>query len=129
MYSSSWLEACFQAYSFHTLILPLSRLVPIQAVQRLEHCGFNVIAFCLPRQTEHSTRIMELEENLCIKRQILSVVKIMMCVCIICDAPHLIKTARNCWSNYFSHKQSRALWVRCQFSQQEYKTYWYQLNV
>ena len=27
------------------------------------------------------------------------------------DVPHLLKTARNCWSNSFSHKKSRALWV------------------
>ena len=30
-----------------------------------------------------------------------------------CDVPHLIKTTRNCWSNSFGHKQSRALWVGC----------------
>ena len=28
-----------------------------------------------------------------------------------CDVPHLIKITRNCWSNSFGHKQSRALWV------------------
>ena len=27
------------------------------------------------------------------------------------DAPHLIKTARNCWANSFAHTSSRALWV------------------
>ncbi len=27
------------------------------------------------------------------------------------DVPHLIKTTRNCWSNSFCHKESRALWV------------------
>ena len=27
------------------------------------------------------------------------------------DVPHLIKTTRNCWSNSFYHKESRALWV------------------
>lgn len=27
------------------------------------------------------------------------------------DVPHLLKTTRNCWSNSFSHKRSRALWV------------------
>ena len=27
------------------------------------------------------------------------------------DAPHLIKTVRNCWSNSFGHSHKRALWV------------------
>ena len=27
------------------------------------------------------------------------------------DVPHLIKTTRNCWSNSFSHTNTRALWV------------------
>ncbi len=27
------------------------------------------------------------------------------------DAPHLIKTTRNCWANSFAHTSSRALWV------------------
>ena len=29
----------------------------------------------------------------------------------ISDVPHLIKTARNCWSNSFGHNFKRALWV------------------
>ena len=29
----------------------------------------------------------------------------------ISDVPHLVKTARNCWSNSFSHSFKRALWV------------------
>lgn len=28
----------------------------------------------------------------------------------ICDPPHLLKTARNCFSNSFAHTQSRAMW-------------------
>ena len=30
----------------------------------------------------------------------------------ISDVPHLIKTARNCWSNSFGHSYKRAMWVR-----------------
>lgn len=30
----------------------------------------------------------------------------------ISDVPHLVKTARNCWSNSFGHSFKRALWVR-----------------
>ena len=29
----------------------------------------------------------------------------------ISDAPHLIKTTRNCWANSFAHSNSRSLWV------------------
>ena len=27
------------------------------------------------------------------------------------DAPHLLKTTRNCWANSFAHSNSRTLWV------------------
>ena len=30
-----------------------------------------------------------------------------------CDALHLLKTARNCFSNYFSHSKSRQMQVMC----------------
>ena len=30
-----------------------------------------------------------------------------------CDAPHLLKTARNCLSNSFAHSRSRTLKVKC----------------
>ena len=31
------------------------------------------------------------------------------------DVPHLIKTTRNCWSNSFSHSNTRALWISISF--------------
>ena len=30
-----------------------------------------------------------------------------------CDAPHLLKTARNCFSNSYAHSQSRNMMVNC----------------
>ena len=33
------------------------------------------------------------------------------CIYYFCDAPHLLKTARNCFSNSFAHSYSRTLKV------------------
>jgi len=37
-----------------------------------------------------------------------------------CDVPHLLKTARNCFSNSFSHSKSRKMQVCCQWIMHEY---------
>ena len=81
-----------------------------EAVYRLESCGFNVIAFCCDgaspnrkfyRMHGSEKNIYKTNNPFCEDR----------CIYFICDVPHLIKTTRNCWSNSFAHKFSRALWV------------------
>ena len=82
-----------------------------EAVERLEYCGFNVIAFCCDGASPNrkfykmhgsaTDLIYKVPNPYCSGRNIY----------FICDVPHLIKTSRNCWSNSFSHKESRALWV------------------
>lgn len=89
------------------------RLFPLvwEAVQRLEYCGFNVIAFCCDGASPnrafykmHGNRgdfVYRTPNPFAEDRNIY----------FICDVPHLIKTTRNCWSNSFAHKHSRPLWV------------------
>ena len=87
-------------------------LFPIvwEAVDRLEWCGLNVIAFSCDGASPnrafykmHGTSgLVHKTANLfCEDRDIY----------FICDVPHLMKTTRNCWSNSFANKHSRALWV------------------
>jgi hypothetical protein len=87
-------------------------LYPIvwEAVRHLEDCGLHVIAFCCdgaaPNRKFYSMHgssglVYKTPNPFCNDRMIF----------FICDVPHLIKTTRNCWSNSFSHSQSRALWV------------------
>ena len=88
-------------------------LYPIvwEAVQHLEYCGFNVMAFCCdgasPNRKFHnmhrtSTSLVYKTPNpFCEDREIF----------FICDVPHLMKTTRNCWFNSFANKESRALWL------------------
>lgn len=89
-------------------------LFPIvwEAVQRIEACTLNVIAFTCDgaspnrkffkmhrkgKELAYKTTNPYSDDN----REIY----------FFSDVPHLIKTTRNCWSNSFGHKQSRALWV------------------
>ena len=98
---------------FATQSISADSLFPIvwEAVQRLEYCGFNIIAFCCDGASPnrafyklHRDRgefVYKTTNPFCEDRD----------VYFICDVPHLIKTSRNCWSNSFAHKRSRALWV------------------
>ena len=83
-----------------------------EVIQRLERCGLNVIAFSCDgaspnrniykMHTSSSDGVVHKTRNpFCEDRYIY----------FICDVPHLMKTTRNCWSNSFAHKNSRALWV------------------
>ena len=98
---------------FTTRGITADHLYPIvwEAVQHLEYCGFNVIAFCCDGASPNrkfynmhrtSTSFVYKTPNpFCEDREIF----------FICDVPHLIKTTRNCWSNSFANKESQALWV------------------
>lgn len=101
---------------FSTTGVTADYLYPIvwEAVQHLEYCGFNVVAFCcdgaspnrkfynMHRTAAVSKGVVYKTENpFCIGRAIY----------FICDVPHLMKTTRNCWSNSLANSGSRALWV------------------
>ena len=83
-----------------------------ESVQRLESSGFKVIAFTCDGASSNRKffKMHQRGKKLTYKtenpysdnnREIY----------IFCDVPHLMKTTRNCWSNSFGHKHSRALWV------------------
>ena len=98
----------FQSVSADTLF-------PIvwEAVERLEACGLNVIAFTSDGASSnrkiykvHGDRFGYKTKNPYHDDQY---------IYFFSDVPHLMKTTRNCWSNSFSHQQTRALWVTCVF--------------
>ena len=97
---------------FATRGITADSLFPIvwEAVDRLEWCGLNVIAFSCDGASPnrafykmHGTSglVHKTAKLFCEDRDIY----------FICDVPHLMKTTRNCWSNSFANKHSRALWV------------------
>ena len=98
---------------FATKSLTADTLFPIvwEAVERLEICGLNVIAFTSDgasanrkfyKMHRSSREVVYKTENPYREGHN---------IYFFSDVPHLIKTARNCWSNSFCHKESRALWV------------------
>jgi hypothetical protein len=116
MVRSMFSKMDFPYAHFATRGISADALFPLvwEAVRRVEFCGLNVIAFCCdgaaPNRkfySMHGDRKSDLVNKttnpFCRDREIF----------FICDVPHLIKTTRNCWSNSFSHKYSRGLWVSC----------------
>lgn len=103
----------FPYVHFATRGISADSLFPIvwEAVQRLESCGMNVMAFCCDGASPnrkfykmHGTSsglTYKTPNPFCKGREIF----------FICDVPHLIKTTRNCWATSFANKYSRALWV------------------
>ncbi len=80
-----------------------------EAVQRLECCGMNVIAFCCDGASPNSKFYkMHGKSGIVYKTQ--NPFSDDREIFFICDVPHLLKTTRNCWSNSFANKHSRALW-------------------
>lgn len=103
---------------FATRGISASSLYPIdwEAVQCLECCGLNVIAFCCDGASTNR-RFYKMHTSGCCDGLTHKTTN-PFCedrdIYFICDVPHLIKTTRNCWSNSFAHKMSRALWVSLQ---------------
>ena len=104
----------FSYAHFATKGVTADQLYPIiwDVVRHVEACGLNVIAFSCdgasPNQKFYKMHAIT-------KDKLVYKTKNLFCddrdVYFLCDVPHLMKTTRNCWSNSFSHKNSRALWV------------------
>ena len=98
---------------FATRGISADALFPLvwDAVYRLESVGFNVIAFSCDGASPNRKfyKMNRTEKGLVYKTN--NPFSADREICFICDVPHLIKTTRNCWSNSFSHQNSRALWV------------------
>ena len=96
---------------FATSGISADALYPIvwEAVNRLELSGLNIIAFCCHgaspnrkfykmHRDSRKELVYKTPNPYCNERDIF----------FICDVPHLLKTTRNCWSNSFAHKNSKA---------------------
>ena len=84
-----------------------------EAVRRIESCGLNVIAFTCDgaspnRKFFQMHKVGNSQEPVYKTKNLYASDRDIF---FFSDVPHLIKTARNCWSNSFSHRNSRALWV------------------
>ena len=98
---------------FATRGVSADSLFPIvwEAVQRLECCGMNIIAFCCDGASPNRKfyKMHGKPGQLTYKSP--NPFHEGMDIYFICDVPHLLKTTRNCWSNSLANKYSRALWV------------------
>lgn len=99
---------------FATQGITADSLYPLvwKAVECLEYCGFNVIAFCCDGASPNRAFYkMHGKGGKFVYKCPNPFSDDDRDVYFICDVPHLIKTTRNCWSNSFAHKYSRGLWV------------------
>jgi len=98
---------------FATKSISADTLFPIvwEAVEHLEASGLNVIAFTSDGASANRKfyKMHQNESELVYKTE--NPYRKGHSIFFFSDVPHLIKTTRNCWSNSFCHKQSRALWV------------------
>ena len=84
-----------------------------EAVRRIECCGLNVLAFTCDGASPNR-KFFQMHKFGSSKEPVYKTKNLYANdrdIFFFSDVPHLIKTTRNCWSNSFSHKNSRALWV------------------
>ena len=116
----SWCEVCFPVWNFPTLSFQQKEQLPTfcfpsfgkqydwsRVVSRL-----SLLIAMVHQLTEKFSKCTARGKNWC-TRQKNPYSDDNRDIYFYCDVPHLIKTTRNCWSNSFGHKQSRALWVGC----------------
>lgn len=105
----------FPYAQFPTTGITADSLFPLvwEAVYNLESCGFKVVAFACDGATPNRKFFAMHGGN---KKLIYKTTNIYSDdpkdeIYFFSDVPHLLKTTRNCWSNSFAHRWSRALWV------------------
>ena len=104
----------FRYGHFATRNITADTLFPIiwEAAEHLEVCGLNMIAFTSDGASANRKFYqMHRSNNKELAYKTENPYRKGHNIFFISDVPHLIKTARNCWSNSFGHKESRALWV------------------
>ena len=86
-----------------------------EAVYNLESSGFHVVAFACDGATPNRKffKMHGRGKKLIYKTPNVYSDDPSSEIYIFSGVPHLLKTTRNCWSNSFAHKWSRALWVSC----------------
>lgn len=109
------LEFSYAHFAANGAMADLLYAIVWEAVCRIESCGLNVIAFTCDgaapnRKFFQMHKVGNSKEPVYKAKNLYSSDRDIF---LYSDVPHLIKTARNCWNNLFSHKNSRALWVSC----------------
>ena len=91
-------------------------LFPIvwEAIRNIEECGLKVIVVTADGASPNR-KLFKMHQGLASNKVVYKTLNPYSQddreVYFMSDVPHLIKTTRNCWSNSFSHKNTRALWV------------------
>lgn len=99
---------------FATMGITADTLFPLVlgTVYHLEPCGLRVVAFACDGATPNR-KFFKMhgkgQKLACKTENVYSDVG--SDIFFFSDVPHLLKNTRNCWSNSFAHKWSRALWV------------------
>ena len=110
-----FIKLAFPYAQFATREISSHTLFPLvwEAVQKLEAAGFKVVAvtadgaalnrkFFRMHNTNNGTSVYKTPNPYADEERD---------IYFFSDVPHLLKTVRNCWSNSFSHTNTRALWV------------------
>ena len=106
----------FPLAQFATQSLTADQLFPLawEAVQKLEAADFKVIAFVCDGASQNR-KFFRMHSNNSKSETTYKTNNPYAGeprpIYFFSDAPHLIKTVRNCWANSFAHSNSRAMWV------------------
>ena len=110
-----FIDLKFPYAQFATQSLTADLLFPLawEAVQNLEAADFKVIAFVCDGASQNRKFFRMHSSN---SKETVYETKNPYAgeprpIYFFSDAPHLIKTVRNCWANSFAHSNSRAMWV------------------
>ena len=107
----------FPFAQFATTGIAAHELYPIitEAIMRLEILGFKVISLTSDGASPNRTLYRMMQEptasGVLEYRSPNPYTTENRCLYFMSDVPHLLKTARNCWSNSYAHSRSRCLWV------------------
>ena len=95
---------------FATRNITADTLFPIiwEAVEHLEVCGLNVIAFTSDGASANRKFYQMHRSN---NKEVAYKTEILIVKVTIFSLLAMYQNSLNCWSNYFGHKESRALWV------------------
>ena len=109
-----FIDLKFPYAQFATHSLTADMLFPLawEAVQRLEAADFKVVAFVCDGASQNRKFFrMHSNSKETVYKTNNPYAGEPRPIYFFSDAPHLIKTVRNCWANSFAHSNSRAMWV------------------
>lgn len=110
-----FIDLKFPFAQFATRTVTSDQLFPLawEAVQKLEAADFKVTAFVCDGASQNRKffRMHSNNSTETVYETSNPYASESRSIYFFSDAPHLIKTVRNCWANSFSHSSTRALWV------------------